>query len=352
MEKLKNYYSKIEDRIKGTFAGTRGEFMPLSFQVNLLNKCYQHCIGCRKYEWPDVKLEKDKVKEMIQWFSSKNTKSVIFSGGEPLLFDGIEEVICDAITKKLKVGILTSGLWPEKLDIERIMEHMNGYIAVSFDGGYETTYAKCRGINSFEKVIENMRILSTLKKKRNPTIRLKLHATMSNKNHREMAAILNIAQNCEFDECNFYPIHTWDELKMNSGDKETIVNSIYGAMSIKEIKSNVNNFMDLLKRKETVKCMIPWVHSVIDSNGDVYFCCRTLDDNGEFGKRNSQYSIGNVNKESLNDIFLINSKSDEMRKRLYNAAEEVCLECDRYCVMNEHFNKHRVEKDCGEEIFL
>lgn len=353
MDKLFPYYQEIEDCIDMTTRlDSIFDTMPLSFQINLLNKCFQKCIGCAKPTWPDVELTLKKTQDILQWLAINGGKSVVFSGGEPLLYNDFNEVIKIAVDNELEVGILTSALWKSTLNVEEVVANSN-YIAVSLDGASDEVYAKTRGVDCLPQIIQNMRKISVIKRERQLKVRLKVHATISKYNVHEMADILRLAENLYFDECNFFPIHTYEELKVDA----KYVNDIYENMiktskSGVHIKTNVMSFMSMTKRTKPPLCIMPWIHAFIDANGDVFFCCRLADDNGSFENRDKSVVVGNVNEMNMEELWH-GERAKDLRLRIYKANENVCKQCDRYNALNFNYSKWlNIEDEKQKEIFL
>lgn len=323
MSKLSSYHKQVLDFLLNE------EPSPFSIQINLLNKCYQKCIGCRKYEWPDVELPSHYIIEIIDWLKEFNiANTIVFSGGEPLRYKKFNEVISHID----RFGVLTSGLFPRTLDLKEVVKRAS-FISVSIDGATKETYKLTRGVDSLDKVIKNVETLVDLKNKYNSSLRLRCNVTISNKNIHEITDILQLCDTLNID-CNFFPIHTWNELKIDN--IEMVHRYISNAMSLEyDINTNIVRFVELLHRERPKTCIIPYIHFVIDADGDVLSCCRLLNDNGIYSKNNSLV-LGNINEKNINDIWF-SDKAKEIRRRLFVADEPECISCDRYNKINEDF---------------
>jgi MoaA/NifB/PqqE/SkfB family radical SAM enzyme len=356
VEKLKEYYKDIK------FCVDNNTNRILSVQINLLNQCYQHCVGCRKYEWPNVRLDVNKVLCIVNELKELGCQSIVLSGGEPLMFDNIDMIV--KVIKqecKMKVGILTSGMFPESFKKIKHEQYLNmspmeaiikysDYISFSFDGSTEETFKKCRGVDCIELILDNINKMAEIKNKYNSQVKFRMNMTVSNLNYTEMAEVFMIAEKNHMNECNFFPIHTWDDLKINNVDFRDIINQMRNVMLLEvqsKVKTNIQSFMESINRNKPHVCIMPFIHLVIDSDGSVFSCCRLLDDNGNYENRNTKTILGNINNDNISKIL---EDGKDIMKRLYYANEKVCWSCDRYNKLNEEYFEWMI--DNNKKVFL
>ena len=86
----------------------------------------------------------------------------IAGGGEPLLHPSIGKFIDRLVEKGVEVGVVTNGT-----QIDRYLEPLSKctWIGVSVDAGCAETYTKIKGKDTFQKVIDNIKLLSDYSKK-------------------------------------------------------------------------------------------------------------------------------------------------------------------------------------------
>ena len=125
--------------------------------VYLTNACNLHCVHC--FMNAGIKLEHelsaDKWKTVLREFAEAGGEFVTFTGGEPTMYSGFEEVVMYAHQQGLNVTVLSNGL----LWIEEQIHRMKPYIdeiQVSIDGVTEHDNAKVRGKNHFQKVVDTV----------------------------------------------------------------------------------------------------------------------------------------------------------------------------------------------------
>ena len=125
--------------------------------IYLTNACNLHCVHC--FMNAGIKLEHelnvDKWKSVLRDFAQEGGEFVTFTGGEPTMYDGFEEVVTYAHQLGLNVTVLSNGLlWTEE-QILRMKSYIEE-IQFSIDGVTEQDNAKVRGKNHFQKVVDTV----------------------------------------------------------------------------------------------------------------------------------------------------------------------------------------------------
>jgi len=144
-------------------------FLPGSqIELEVTNDCNLKCIICprtssmnRGIGYMDFEL----FKKIID---GAEALSVHFSGlGEPLLHSQIKEMFTYAKEKGLEVGLWTNGLnLDEKLSREIIEKELLDYIIFGLDATTKEAYVKVKGIDAFDKAVENINKFLNLKKEK------------------------------------------------------------------------------------------------------------------------------------------------------------------------------------------
>ena len=125
--------------------------------IYLTHACNLHCVHC--FMNAGVKLSNEisleKWKEVLLKFSQAGGEYVTFTGGEPTLYTGFEDVVMFAHNQGLNITVLSNGtLWKEE-QIHRMKSYINE-IQFSIDGVTEKENAKVRGENHFQKVVDTV----------------------------------------------------------------------------------------------------------------------------------------------------------------------------------------------------
>lgn len=139
-----------------------------TIEIEVTNDCNLKCIMCLRTEKMTREIgymDFDLFKKII---GETEASSIHFSGlGEPLLHPQIKEMFAYAKEKKLEVGLWTNGVnLDENLSREIIEEGLLDYIIFGLDGATKETYAKVKGIDCFDKAVENITRFLKLKKEK------------------------------------------------------------------------------------------------------------------------------------------------------------------------------------------
>jgi MoaA/NifB/PqqE/SkfB family radical SAM enzyme len=135
--------------------------VPVTCEIDLTdgfcnNKC-SHCFFGTNEKLNPIFLEKSIAISLIRELADHGVKGVEFSGGgEPTTHPDICEIIEYATSLSMSVGLITNGLLLDK--ISHVANKMN-FIRISLDAGTKSAYTKVHGVNTFEKVISNTKLL-------------------------------------------------------------------------------------------------------------------------------------------------------------------------------------------------
>lgn len=306
----------------------------LSIQMNLLNTCTSRCATCRKYTWPNVQLNVDTIKKTLKVLKDKfGLSTVVFSGGDPILYRNLFEVLHYCKELGIEYSLITTLITKNK-DILRYIAENAYRIHVSIDSMDPELYKDIRGVDALGIVEENISFVQEIRTKMKK-IPVRISSTMSKLNYDEPIDLYNFAKRtgCLL---NFYKVHTWKEMEMSMLQEHEFFNQMKCIALDEKTKcksiTNSRAILDMQYSYDTEsahckKCYLPDINCTIDSNGDIYPCCKLLNDNGEYGKQ-TKYAYGNVVGKNENELI------EEFNKRFLKAYPldcDFCKSCaDRY----------------------
>jgi MoaA/NifB/PqqE/SkfB family radical SAM enzyme len=294
--------------------------IPISVQLNITNKCGCRCLMCGKHTWGLGSMEQSKLISLIEEFKESGVESVVFSGGDPLVYPNFQEIV-KFCGNHLKVGILTAGNVPFKHWNEIIQKVK--WIRFSVDAADVEVWKKIRGSTDvgFHHLLENLKTISELipdSEKKNK-VRLNF-CKLKGINEDQEEKTKEMAEQFGFD----FMAH------------ETRVVKEY--MNKEEHHDHLNK-----------ECIIPLIHCVIEANGMVFPCCDIMNENAKWDEVNTEYRLGDLNHFSWNFFSLWFSQKATAQKLFFvkNRVKE-CETCPtRYYPANIEFEN---KKD--ETIFL
>lgn len=295
-------------------------FRPLKVIFEVTYRCNLRCEMCylvhEGRERKRDELTADEIKRVISQLTRKIP--VAFTGGEPLLKEGIMDVL-RYTSKRNTCGILTNGILLTEKRSREIVDMGVSVITVSVDGPREI-HNNIRGPRSFEGAIEGIRRVQKYKKKvgkKNPNIHL--NAVILPSNIDSLHEILDLVEELSIEICSFQildpslnrsglnlhnEISRYMKPTINLVDKiepkkmERFIENIERESKSRKLNTK---FVPPLKKEDLIDyysgrvslnkytCKLPWSSMRISPFGDVYPCFN--------------YKIGNVRKNTVQELW-------------------------------------------------
>lgn len=293
-----------------------GRATPDQVTISITEECPNRCIHCAL---PDTKnkamLKPDEIKDIIHQVLDMGTTSIIFDGGEPLVYDGLERLISYVDPEQAISTIFTSGfgMTPEKArSLKAAGLHS---INVSLDYPFEDEHDRIRGRDGVFK-----EALNAIKYAEDAGLLVDMYVVIAPHNIDHLDDFYSLALDCGVHELSMYeivPTGRWlDHGKdMLSADDKVKLNEFKKRhdQNVKDIKDNtidsdtkIVRFFSIPHTMRTTGCFAgrKWIH--VTPQGDILPCaCIPL-------------PYGNVDTEPIQSIW------KKMRKDgVYNAKE--CL---------------------------
>ena len=147
--------------------------------------CNMSCTMCGQvYSKRRVKeyayLSLEMIKSQVE--KCKDLKSVYLFGGEPLLYPEFDELVKYLYEKKLAVIMTTNGLELHK-HMDCILNYVTD-ISISIDSNIKADFEKIRSKNTYEKVMDNYRLLLDECRRRKSNLQIGLNIVIMKENCR------------------------------------------------------------------------------------------------------------------------------------------------------------------------
>lgn len=372
---------------------------PLSVQILLTQTCVTKCVMCNCHESRKSSskrgarrrlLSRSDVIKLLDNIAEMGTRSVIFSGGEPLMFDGIESILKHCREKSIKLGILTSGIFDTREDVDRHNKIINAiaescsWIQISIDSFTDDGYLRIRrsdrfGLGSCIKFIEEL-LKSGMRAQK-----IEICCTIQKENIKELKdagrLLVNITERIpkgipvrfKFATGKKFPSDgthrnsfllnskDLDELERNWDEREATLNAEFdeAIRSDHEKKSNARYIVGQIKRKKAAilsgypegivydslpdnVCSIMKFIAFVDAYGDVYPCCYLFNDNSKIFEHRRNYLVGSWKQKSGNamkEIWESEKFAEFRRTPLKQHPREACGRCTRHMQQNVFLTK-------------
>ncbi|MCX6761301.1 MAG: radical SAM protein [Candidatus Moranbacteria bacterium] len=140
--------------------------MPFAMLVDLTTKCDLGCSWCiDKYVLSKNKeIPEKRMLKLLEEFKKAGIRSIVyFGGGEPMMYNKINEILTKTYNLGIDYAINTNGIMLERAS-ETISKTCS-WIRISLDSASEEKYKELHdGKNYFKKIVENIKILNKNKK--------------------------------------------------------------------------------------------------------------------------------------------------------------------------------------------
>lgn len=335
---LVNSFYQATDEIVGE--NTRDFFLdevqghPLisNLQFELSSRCNERCIHC--YIPNDKKnngfdMPTSKVKSILDEFAAMGGIHVTLSGGEAFLHKDLIEIVYYCRKKDLKITILSNLISLKDEQIPALKEANLSLIQVSL-------YSMVPEIHDFITTVKGSfeKTISSIEKLVKNNIPVQISCPIMKANRKGYDKVLNYAKSLKIKAQTDYIMMARADL-----DTENLANRLSLEETEELLRDIITN--DVNYKEETLKqppitdqikfdlqrfmkqpvCGVGYDNCCITANGDVYPCA---------GWQN--YVLGNVYKQSLQDIWE-NSERVKALRKITQASFPQCLECEArdYC---------------------
>ncbi len=152
----------------------------------LSERCNSRCATCDYWRHGAKDMTLGDVERLLPALEARRTRTVVLSGGEPLINPQWREIAALLESRGLGLWLLTSGLALAKH--ARAVAELFHSVTVSLDGTCAETYAAIRGLDAFAKVCEGIEALAAAGKP------ARLRVTLQRSNYRELPRFVSLAR--------------------------------------------------------------------------------------------------------------------------------------------------------------
>ena len=273
----------------------------ITVEIDLTNVCNHRCPGC--IGWMDGNLWENahelNIKEVINYIDQlKNldAKAIIFTGGgDPTCHKNWREAVSYA-SKFFDVGFITNGLLLNESDCRVLLEKCS-WVRISLDAGSEEIFQKTHGVNTFWKVVDNIKLLCKLKTK--CTVGAG-YLTGSDTVAADMESFAKICSLAGIDYYQFRPFHYECDNDLTNTIKEICKKYPNGTASWQKYLSTDD-------KRIYDSCQGAHFCTTICADAKVYICCHM--------RGIEKYCLGNLREQKMSEIW---SNRHEIIERVGN----------------------------------
>ena len=175
---------------------------PLAVHLEISDSCNLRCSHCFAGELArqESALEFAELERLFAQLSAMGSYRLGLTGGEPLLREDLFDIIDLALEHGLSPCVTTNGMLIDEATARDFGRRDLLWLNVSLEGASPTTNDQVRGRGSFERVIENLKILSQYSK-------FSLAFTVMRTNLHEIGRCVDLALSLGAESAVFRPLY-------------------------------------------------------------------------------------------------------------------------------------------------
>lgn len=188
--------------VTGRMRAALGKYRPEQVTISITEECPNRCLHCALPNKNNhSKLTVDETKDAIDQAVRAGATNIIFDGGEPLGYDGLEELIAYVDPKKAIACMFTSGVGLTEEKARSLKEAGLYSVSVSIDSPFEAKHDEMRGVPGvFQKATAGIR--NVLK----AGLLVNMYVVLAPHNVDDLAAVRQLAIDTGVHELSFYEI--------------------------------------------------------------------------------------------------------------------------------------------------
>ncbi|MEA2014253.1 MAG: PqqD family peptide modification chaperone [Thermodesulfobacteriota bacterium] len=295
---------------------------------HLTKRCNLKCPHCYLHQGDsaDTDLPFPVVIGLLDALMENGGKSITLSGGEPLLYPGIKEVI-EYARRGLEVKVLTNGVLIDR-EWAEFFAGMDVSVQISIDGSGAEVHDSIRGHGTFEKSMQALKHLQ----KAGLGHKVNFSTTVMKQNLHDLPKIISLAEKYSVPLVRFLPLRRrgraeseWASVGSELTNDDYLKFFRYtadlrskGNPSL-EISCGLSGFLLRIPEdisKDDIWCPVGG-SLIVDTNGDTYPCVLMMDD---------EFKVGNVCRDTPLQIIqsgtmkMVSGMLTERRSRIEKCA--------------------------------
>ncbi len=295
----------------------KGPRVPYILSLELWNECNAGCLFCRdkKGKIHDLnpqgkgiskgKMPPEMAKEIINQLADEALIAVLYTNGEPLLYQELPEIIQYASDRHLATMIATNGLLFTEQNAQAILEAGIDFIKIQLSGWTQDIYSVQIRYGDVEHLKHNIRMLAGINKQGNYGTVILIDYILYNYNRHQLPLVRKLCQELGL------------LLNIRPGNP-------YGGLEQKEAPLTGSLNLPL-----NISCDYLWKVLQVNYNGDILPCCEAVVWSGT-----KPYETIAVGKTDLKAVWQGHA-AQKMRQGMNTkgrAGLAMCAQCTRQSV--------------------
>ena len=315
-DKLKLLLSKEKvDSILDVRRGIKNldELFPISVELHLTDICNLKCEWCTDKELRKngATLDMQIVGELFSQLGRYKTGVTLEGGGEPTLHPHFSEIVQSGKRQHVDMGLITNGTTDISEDIGNLK-----WVRVSLDSSTQSEYEKEKGVNCFERVMENLKKIS---KARNPQdTYIGVGYVLTTRNQGSLLDLVRRLDEIGVDYIYLRPVEEAGDITPSLENLLDLRKQLAEITQNTRIKYMLTIADRVVDKNAGLPCIAHTFTSIIHANGDVALCEK---------RREDAIILGNLHENTFEEIWKSSYHGEVSRKLLNAECQKGCAAC-------------------------
>ena len=117
---------------------------PINAVLNVQPACNSRCAYCES--WKQAPADHEEWFDIVDQLSDLGVREVVISGGEPLMYEGLDDLVTFTVRRDMRCHIVTNGILLTKERAQRLMDAGLTDLTMSLDTLDPANYLRTRGV--------------------------------------------------------------------------------------------------------------------------------------------------------------------------------------------------------------
>ncbi|MFH1092020.1 MAG: radical SAM protein [Pseudomonadota bacterium] len=291
------------------------------------------------------------VKTTLAALAGQGLRKVHFSGGEVLLWPGLEEVVRFGRGLGLQVNLTTNGTLLGKEEARWLVEARVHTVAFSLDAAVEKKHDAMRGVEgAWRQTWKGIRCLQSRKAQKGRGPLIAVNTVVTRKNIERLPEMHAVLKESGVEAWRLLPVRTKLEKKLRPTAEQwawaagqwrdwqpLLTRPLAGWRSAREARLAAKGKYAGTAFDEGF-CYAPWFSLFLDADGEVYPCCTG---------RQEMPSYGSLTRQTIEEALGSRTRCEVSAGMASGHLFDVCLSCDEFLEENEVFARAAEKEVCG-----
>lgn len=196
--------------LRGSLAVNRAWFGPFVAELSLTYRCPCSCVMCglpKRHQAGREALSLSGFVDLVDCLAAMGTEVISLGGGEPLLFDGLVDLVAAVSRHDLACKLNTTGSPLTADQAESLVKAGLSAVAVSLDGATPGSHDALRGRSgAFQQAHRAVEFFDRARATAGRSLRISATCVLSGRNQEEAGPICRALQSWPVDHIGFMPV--------------------------------------------------------------------------------------------------------------------------------------------------